>query len=137
MILDIPNEEAREMLAELVTEERNAIRYFLLGDTDDIDETNIYAEIINENSDNGEYAPTYVAATSLAALAEDIQDSFQTLFLFTTVIGLITTIAGGMAIIVTQMMSVSSRKKEFAILKSTGWKNIHIFKNVIYDKINY
>jgi putative ABC transport system permease protein len=40
-----------------------------------------------------------------------------------------------MAIIVTQMMSVSARIKEFAILKATGWKNSHIFKNVIYESI--
>jgi putative ABC transport system permease protein len=36
---------------------------------------------------------------------------------------------------VTQLMSVSSRMKEFAILKSTGWKNRHIFQDVIYESL--
>lgn len=107
----------------------------LLFDAETNEETNEYAKEINDYSEDGGYTPTYVSATSLAAFAEAIQETFNILGAFTTIIGLITTIAGGMAIIVTQMMSVSSRMKEFAILKSTGWKNSHIFKNVIYESI--
>ncbi|TXT59856.1 MAG: membrane protein of unknown function [Promethearchaeota archaeon] len=104
-------------------------------DTETTEETNEYVEIINNNSEDGLYDPTYLSATSLGAFFESLEESLGIIDAFTGVIGLITVIAGGMAIIVTQLMNVSSRMKEFAILKATGWKNRHIFQNVIYESL--
>ncbi|MEJ2249837.1 MAG: FtsX-like permease family protein [Candidatus Lokiarchaeota archaeon] len=97
--------------------------------------TKNYVEKINDYSKGGGYSPTFLTAFSLAAFLESIEDTFSIFDSFATIIGLITVIAGGMAIIVTQLMSVTSRLKEFAILKATGWKNRHIFLNVIIESL--
>ena len=104
-------------------------------DVQNNEETNKYVDIINEASEEGAFKPTYLDARSLGAFFESLEETFQILDAFTGVIGLITFLAGGMAIIVTNLMSVSSRLKEFAILKATGWKNRHIFQNVIYESL--
>jgi len=98
-------------------------------------ETQIYVEKINNYSQDGGYAPTFVAAFALSAFFEAFEETFAIFDTFAAIIGLITVLAGGMAIIVTQLMSVMSRMKEFAILKSTGWKNRHIFENVIFESL--
>ncbi|NVM35571.1 MAG: ABC transporter permease [Candidatus Lokiarchaeota archaeon] len=99
------------------------------------DDTDTYVERINEYSDSDGYSPIYVTAFSLATFLQDIEDTFAIFDSFTAILSIIVVIAGGMAIIVTNLMSVSSRMKEFAILKATGWKNRHIFKNVIYESL--
>ena len=135
--------------------------YFLYADIQDIweflsisgDETNIYTQIalrfnvesseatqvyvdkINEYSEGGGYFPVEVSAFSLSAFFESIEETFAIFDGFAGIIGFITVLAGGTAIVVTQLMSVTSRLKEFAILKSTGWKNRHIFTNVIYESL--
>ncbi|MFX1378643.1 MAG: ABC transporter permease [Promethearchaeota archaeon] len=90
---------------------------------------------INDYSEDDGYAPLYVTAFSLATFLQEIEDTFRIFDSFTAVLGFIVVLSGGMAIIVTQLMSVSSRMKEFAILKATGWKNRHIFKDVIYESL--
>ncbi|TFG11264.1 MAG: FtsX-like permease family protein [Promethearchaeota archaeon] len=135
--------------------------YFLYADIQDIwnflsisgDETNIYTQValrfnvesseatqvfvdkINEYSESGGYFPVEVSAFSLSAFFESIEETFAIFDGFAGIIGFITVLAGGTAIVVTQLMSVTSRIKEFAILKSTGWKNRHIFTNVIYESL--
>ncbi|MFX0023730.1 MAG: ABC transporter permease [Candidatus Hermodarchaeota archaeon] len=90
---------------------------------------------INDYSENDGYSPVYVTAFSLATFLQEIEDTFGIFDSFTAVLSFIVVLSGGMAIIVTQLMSVSSRMKEFAILKATGWKNRHIFKDVIYESL--
>ncbi len=99
------------------------------------EETENFADIINEYSDVGGYSPTFITAVALATFFKSIEETFAIFNAFAGIIGIITVIAGGMAIIVTQLMSVTARMKEFAILKSTGWKNRHIFLNVIYESL--
>jgi len=98
-------------------------------------ETEKYAEEINTYSESGGYAPVYVTATALSAFLESIGETFALFDAFAGIIGFIAVLAGGTAIIVTQLMSVTTRLKEFAILKSTGWKNRHIFTNVIIESL--
>jgi len=99
------------------------------------EETEKYVEEINTYSDSGGYDPIYVVATALSAFFESIEETFGLFNAFAGVIGFIAVLAGGTAIIVTQLMSVTTRLKEFAILKSTGWKNRHIFTNVIFESL--
>ncbi|MFW9999700.1 MAG: ABC transporter permease [Candidatus Hodarchaeota archaeon] len=99
------------------------------------EETENYAEEINIYSESGGYAPVYVTATALSAFFESIEETFAIFDAFAGIIGFIAVLAGGTAIIVTQLMSVTTRLKEFAILKSTGWKNRHIFANVIFESL--
>ena len=99
------------------------------------EETEIYAEEINAYSESGGYDPVYVTATALSAFFESIEETFALFDAFAGIIGFIAVLAGGTAIIVTQLMSVTTRLKEFAILKSTGWKNRHIFANVIFESL--
>ncbi|MFX0059069.1 MAG: ABC transporter permease [Candidatus Hodarchaeota archaeon] len=97
--------------------------------------TEQYVEKINEYSESGGYFPTEVTAFALASFFESIEETFGIFDAFAGIIGFITVLAGGTAIVVTQLMSVTARLKEFAILKSTGWKNRHIFANVVYESL--
>jgi len=90
---------------------------------------------INNFSDNGGYNPTYVSAYSLYTFYEAIEQNLEIINSFTGILGIITALAGGMAIIVGQLMSVSSRMKEFAILKATGWKSRDIILNIILESL--
>lgn len=99
------------------------------------EETTEFVEKINDASDNDEFNPTYVSAFALATFYEAVEENLSVIDTFTAALGAITILAGGMAIIVTQLMSVSSRMKEFAILKATGWKNEHIFLNIILESL--
>ncbi len=98
-------------------------------------ETNIYIEKIEELSNEGAFGDIFIFAFSLGQFQEGIQDTLSIFDTFTSIISLITAIAGGMSIVVSQLSSVSERKKEFAILKSTGWKNSHIFKDIVYESL--
>jgi putative ABC transport system permease protein len=104
-------------------------------DSETSEETTKYVNFINNRSEEGEFDPTFISAVSVGAFFESIEESLGIITAFTSIIGFITALAGGMAIIVTQLMSVTSRLKEFAILKSTGWKNRHIFLNVVYESL--
>lgn len=99
------------------------------------EDTDKFVERINDFSEADGYAPVYVTAFSLATFFREIEDTFSVFDTFTSVLSFIVVLSGGMAIIVTQLMSVSSRMREFAILKATGWKNRHIFKDVIYESL--
>ena len=99
------------------------------------DATQVYVDKINDYSEGGGYFPVEVSAFSLSAFFESIEETFAIFDGFAGIIGFITVLAGGTAIVVTQLMSVTSRLKEFAILKSTGWKNRHIFLNVVYESL--
>jgi putative ABC transport system permease protein len=123
-------------LLDLAGEDSNIYTaIFLKFNVETSEATKAFVDKINDYSNDGAYAPTFLTAFSLAAFLESIEDTFALFDGFATVIGLITVIAGGMAIIVTQLMSVTSRMKEFAILKATGWKNRHIFFNVIIESL--
>ena len=97
--------------------------------------TEQFVKIINDYSDASGYFPTEVTAFALASFFESIEETFGIFDAFAGIIGFITVLSGGTAIVVTQLMSVTARLKEFAILKSTGWKNRHIFSNVIYESL--
>jgi len=99
------------------------------------EETTEFVEKINNFSDNDGYNPIYVSAFALFAFYEAIEENLRIIDSFTAILGIITVLAGGMAIIVGQLMSVSSRMKEFAILKATGWKNKHIIINIIQESL--
>lgn len=104
-------------------------------DVESNDETQVIVDRINTESENGTFAPTFVSAFSLATFLEQIEENFALFESFTPILSIMTVLAGGMAIIVTQLMAVSSRMKEFAILKAGGWKNRHIFLNVIIESL--
>ncbi len=99
------------------------------------DDTDKFVERINDYSDEGGYSSIFITAFSLATFLREIEDTFAIFDAFTAILSFIVVLAGGMAIIVTQLMSVSARMKEFAILKATGWKNRHIFLDVIYESL--
>lgn len=104
-------------------------------DVDNHEETSDFVDRINDFSNNGGYEPLYVSAFGLFAFYEAIETNLRVIDSFTGILGIITVLAGGMAIIVGQLMSVSSRMKEFAILKATGWKNKHVIANIIFESL--
>jgi putative ABC transport system permease protein len=108
---------------------------FLRFAVSDNQETEQYIQKIETISESGDLGGIYVEVFSLAQFQESIEDTLDIFGTFTTVISMITAIAGGMAIVVSQLMSVTSRMKEFAILKATGWKNRHIFQNIIFESL--
>ncbi len=121
---------------ELAGEESNiytliSLRFNVKGH----DDTDKFVERINDYSDEGGYSSIFITAFSLATFLREIEDTFAIFDAFTAILSFIVVLAGGMAIIVTQLMSVSARMKEFAILKATGWKNRHIFLDVIYESL--
>jgi putative ABC transport system permease protein len=99
------------------------------------EETNQFVEKINNASDSGDFAPIYVSSFALATFYEAVEENLSVIDTFTAVLGAITVLTGGLSIIVTQLMSVTARMKEFAILKSTGWRNIHVFLNIILESL--
>jgi len=71
-------------------------------------------------------------------IGESMQDASSIMQNFNTVQAILTVIvivAGGMAIIVAQLMGVTERMKEFAIMKATGWKNRTILFTIILESI--
>jgi ABC-type antimicrobial peptide transport system permease subunit len=104
-------------------------------DVNSHEETTEFVKIINDYSDSGGYDPVYISAFALFAFYEAIEENLEIIDSFTGILGIITVLAGGMAIIVGQLMSVSSRMKEFAILKATGWKSKHVILNIIQESL--
>jgi putative ABC transport system permease protein len=100
-----------------------------------LNETNRYIDQINAFSEAGAFAPKRVTAFSSAQFISTIESTLSIFNTFIMIISIITALAGGMAIIVSQLMSVMERMKEFGILKATGWKNGHIFRNVVYESL--
>lgn len=98
-------------------------------------ETKVLVEKIKNFSSNGLYSPISISAFSLFAFYQAIEENLSIIDDFTAILGVITVLAGGMAIIVGQLMSVSARMKEFAILKATGWKSKHIIINIILESL--
>ena len=94
-----------------------------------------YITKIKDLSSAGAFGSTLLDVSSPGQFAADISSTLGTLNTFISIISFITVLAGAMAIIVAQLNSISARMKEFAILKSTGWKNRHIFKDVIYESL--
>jgi ABC-type antimicrobial peptide transport system permease subunit len=64
--------------------------------------------------------------------ASNVMDTFDT---FSILISIVSIMAGGMAIIVAQLMGVNERMKEFAIMKATGWKNRTIFVDIVLESL--
>ena len=64
--------------------------------------------------------------------AEDLLTNFS---MMQTILYIIVIVAGGMAILVAQLMGVNERMKEFAIMKATGWKNRTILFDIILESI--
>lgn len=104
-------------------------------DVNSHEETTEFVDTINEFSNTGGYEPLYISAFALFAFYEAIEENLAIIDSFTGILGIITVLAGGMAIIVGQLMSVASRMKEFAILKATGWKNKHIITNILLESL--
>lgn len=97
-------------------------------DSESVDETENYAKELEDLEPK-------LDITTLGAEIEgmgEIMANFQT---FQTILTVIVIVAGGMAIIVAQLMGVSERMKEFAIMKATGWKNKSIFLDIILESI--
>ncbi|MGC9780779.1 MAG: FtsX-like permease family protein [Candidatus Heimdallarchaeota archaeon] len=97
-------------------------------DSESVEETNSYVKEL-------EALEPKLDVTSLGAEIEgmgDIMANFQT---FQTILTVIVIVAGGMAIVVAQLMGVSERMKEFAIMKATGWKNSSIFLDIILESV--
>lgn len=95
------------------------------------EEIKIYLDQVKEIQDLG----VQIDAFSLGQFQESIGDTLSIFETFTTVISVITALAGGMAIIVAQLNSVTQRMAEFAIFKATGWKNRHIFQSVVLESL--
>ncbi len=72
---------------------------------------------------------------SKAQFLDSIVNSQDELTIFLDAVGFIAVLAGSMAIIISQLVGVESRMKEFGILKATGWKNIHLMYNVLIESI--
>ncbi|NHJ46801.1 MAG: FtsX-like permease family protein [Asgard group archaeon] len=97
-------------------------------DSESVEETKTYAEELEELEPK-------LDVTTIGAEIEgmgELIDNFQT---FQTILTVIVIVAGGMAIVVAQLMGVSERMKEFAIMKATGWKNSSIFLDIILESI--
>jgi ABC-type antimicrobial peptide transport system permease subunit len=103
----------------------------LLFDVTNSSEARIYVNKLNSLSNLG----VAIEAYSLGQFGDQLASSFSVLDTFTAVISIITALAGGMAIIVAQLNSVTQRMSEFAILKATGWKNRHIFKDIVLESL--
>jgi putative ABC transport system permease protein len=104
-------------------------------DVNSHEETTEFVDKINDYSNIGGYEPIYISAFALFAFYEAIEENLEIIDSFTGILGIITVLAGGMAIIVGQLMSVSSRMKEFAILKATGWKSKHVILNILQESL--
>jgi len=81
-----------------------------------------------------ELAPKMAVSITGEALesASDLMENFS---IIQTILTIIVIVAGGMAIFVAQLMGVSERMKEFAIMKATGWKNRTILFDIILESI--
>ena len=103
----------------------------LLFDVTNSSEAKDFVNKLNSLTNLGVAIETY----SLAQFGDQLASSFSVIDTFTAVISIITALAGGMAIIAAQLNSVTQRMSEFAILKATGWKNRHIFKDIVGESL--
>lgn len=76
-----------------------------------------------------------LTVTGLGAEIEGMGELMANFEIFQTILIIIVIVAGGMAIVVAQLMGVSERMKEFAVMKATGWKNGSIFLDIILESI--
>ncbi|MHA1450324.1 MAG: ABC transporter permease, partial [Candidatus Hodarchaeales archaeon] len=86
-------------------------------------------DYMNDLYDNG-----YVISSASTAM-ETMDDVQSSMVVFIDIISYIAIIAGGMGIIIAQLVGVESRMKEFAILKATGWNNKHLIFDVLTESI--
>jgi putative ABC transport system permease protein len=123
---------------EIATEAENPSNFYTKIDLrfpgESNEQTQGYVDAIKQLSNDG-YFGIAITAFSLTGFQDALEETFSLFDSFITIISLITAIAGGMGIIVSQLMSVMERMKEFAILKSTGWKNSDVFKNIVYESL--
>ncbi|HUT79978.1 MAG TPA: FtsX-like permease family protein [Candidatus Bathyarchaeia archaeon] len=97
-------------------------------DSESIEETNTYVKELEELEPKLDVTSTGSQIEGLSSII----DNFSTV---QTILTIIMVVAGGMAIFVAQLMGVSERMKEFAIMKATGWKNKTILFNVVFESI--
>ncbi|MHA1245449.1 MAG: ABC transporter permease [Candidatus Heimdallarchaeota archaeon] len=95
---------------------------------DNLDETREYAAQLEDLTINIDIS---LAGESIEA----VSDLMETFDLMNLIMSTITIVAGGMAIVVAQLMGVNERMKEFAIMKATGWKNSTIFLDIILESM--
>ncbi len=97
-------------------------------DSDSVNQTRGYGEQLEllepklEVSITGEYLES----------ASDLLNNFA---IMQNILIIIVIVAGGMAIVVAQLMGVTERMKEFAIMKATGWKNRTILFDIILESV--
>ena len=96
--------------------------------SENINETKGYAEELEELTPK-------MAVNLLGYFGGTVEDLLLIFNIFSTIISTIAAIAGGMAILVAQLMGVNERLKEFAIMKATGWKNHTIFFEIIIESV--
>jgi putative ABC transport system permease protein len=97
-------------------------------DSQSLEETDLYIAELEEL----EPKLTVTGQGSEIESMSNLLENFET---FQTILVVIVIVAGGMAIIVAQLMGVSERMKEFAIMKATGWKNGSIFLDIILESV--
>ena len=97
-------------------------------DSESVEETEIYIAELEELEPK-------LSVTGLGAEIESMGEIMANFEIFQTILIIIVIVAGGMAIVVAQLMGVSERMKEFAIMKATGWKNGSIFLDIILESI--
>ncbi|NHJ84646.1 MAG: ABC transporter permease [Asgard group archaeon] len=95
-------------------------------ESESLEETNAYVEELETLEPKLEVSAVGVQIESLGS----IMDNFA---IVQTILTVIVFVAGGMAIFVAQLMGVSERMKEFAIMKATGWKNRTILFDIILE----
>ncbi|MBD3189555.1 MAG: FtsX-like permease family protein [Candidatus Heimdallarchaeota archaeon] len=97
-------------------------------DTTDVEETKEYKEELEQLTPK-------LTVKLLGEGANAAGEVMETFDIFSMIISIVSIIAGGMAIIVAQLMGVNERMKEFAIMKATGWKNRTIFFDIILESV--
>lgn len=97
-------------------------------EVDNLDETKEYAAQLEDLAVDMDIS---LAGESIEAVS-DVMENFEIMNL---ILSIITITAGGMAIVVAQLMGVNERMKEFAIMKATGWKNSTIFLDIILESM--
>lgn len=97
-------------------------------DTTDIEETKKYKEELEQLTPK-------LTVKLLGEGANAAGEVMETFDIFSMMISIVSIMAGGMAIIVAQLMGVNERMKEFAIMKATGWKNRTIFFDIILESV--
>jgi len=82
-----------------------------------------------------QYSNISFSSYSIAQALSNMSDYRKTMNTVLLIISIVTVLAGGMGIIIAQLVGVDSRLKEFAIMKATGWKEHHIILTVLIESI--